>query len=394
MIVAIALENFKLINIFGAPIKLTHIVLMVAIINSLFLKIAKQQFNLKYILVLFLLLTIPLFPLYRIYDITEFFKTYVIYVIMISFMIFSYPDFLKKFKGDYSSYINIYIYISLLVQLLGIIQFVCMNFFNYFFLEGIWGNFQFHRSIYGMQFGLYRAYSIFHEPSFFGWISTTSFAICTYLKRKGLLTNSKYYFFQFSSILSVGVSVSASSLVILMLIFTVQILLEMKKPIKFFLLIIVSCITLYILAEYTNVLKSLERIKNEVHTSETSGYERLNTPLQYMMATFENYPFFGRGLGQEGNIDAVGVIGLYEGVHNSLFGIFVNFGLSAIVLIVYFFLFFFNKIRNNLDYFLLIIALIGIYVSTGAYLSLDTFVVLVFILLIGELSEKQITSLI
>lgn len=393
MIIAIALENFKLINILGAPIKLTHLVFIVAIINSLYMRIVKKQFNLKHLTILLFFLILPLLPLYRVVNTTEFLKTYVIYIIMISFMSFSYLDFSKKINATYKIYIYLFLWVILLVQLLGIIQFVCMNYFGYFFLEGIWGDFQFHTSIYGMQFGMYRAYSIFHEPSFFGWISTTSFAICIYLKRKFYLINPKYYLFQCFNVIAVGVSLSASAQLILLLIYGVLLLLEMKKPVKFFLLTIISCAALFILWKFTNVFDSLERIENEINTSETSGYERLNTPVQYMIATFENYPIFGRGLGQEGNIDAVGVIGLYEGVHNSLFGIFVNLGLSAIILIVYFFQLFFKKIKNNTEYLLLILALMGIYVSTGAYLSLDTFVVLVFILLIGDLPKKGIPSL-
>ncbi len=393
MIIAIALENFKLINILGAPIKLTHLVFIVAIINSLYMRIVKQQFNLKHLTILLFFLILPLLPLYRVVNTTEFLKTYVIYIIMISFMSFSYLDFSKKINATYKIYIYLFLWVILLVQILGIIQFVCMNYFGYFFLDGIWGGFQFHRSIYGMQFGLYRAYSIFHEPSFFGWISTSSFAICIYLKKKFYLINPKYYLFQCCNVIAVGVSLSASALLILLLIYGISILLEMKKPIKFIVLILISFTTLLILDKFTNVFNSLERVENEINTSETSGYERINTPVQYMIATFENYPVFGRGLGQEGNIDAVGVIGLYEGVHNSLFGILVNFGLSSIILIIYFLQLFFKKIKNNMDYLLLIFALLGIYVSTGAYLSLDTFVMLVFILFIGDLPERKISRL-
>lgn len=392
MIIAIALENFKLINILGAPIKLSHLLFIAAIIQALLLRKVNQQFNIKYLIIYLFYIIVPLFPLYRIVDLDEFLKTYVIYFIIISFIVFSYVDFSKKFNSNAMKYIYLFLSIILFIQLLGIIQFICMNYFGYFFLEGIWGNFQFHQSIYGMQFGLYRAYSIFHEPSLFGWMSTTSFAICIYLKRKFYVTDSKLYLFQLFNIIAVVVSVSAASLVILLLIYVIAILLDIEKPIKFFWLIVLSFITSFLLLKFTNVLESLGRIGNEFNTSGTSGYERLNTPFQYVRATFENYTIFGRGLGQEGEIDAVGVIGLYEGVHNSIFGIFVNFGLSAIVFIVYFSYFLLEKLKNNIDYLLLIAALIGIYASTGAYLSLDTFIVLVFILLIGDLPKKEISD--
>ncbi|UYZ21796.1 hypothetical protein [Mesobacillus jeotgali] len=184
MIVAIALENLKLFNFLGAPIKLTHIVFIFAIINSLILRIEKVGFSIKQLITLIFLLIIPLLPLFRVSNTIEFLKTFLIYLIMVFFMVFSYSDYLSKFKMNYKKYIYLFLWIVLVVQTLGIVQFITMNYFGYFFLEGIWGKFQFHSSIYGMQFGLYRAYSIFHEPSLFGWVSTTSFAICIYLSRK------------------------------------------------------------------------------------------------------------------------------------------------------------------------------------------------------------------
>ena len=108
-----------------------------------------------------------------------------------------------------------------------------------------------------------------------------------------------------------------------------------------------------------------------------------------MVSTFNYYPLFGRGLGQEGNVDAVGVIGLYEGVNNSIFGIFVNFGSCAFIYMLFFVNFIMNKIKNNRDYLLLIVALFGIYASTGAYLALDTFVVLIIVLFVGDLPQNK-----
>ncbi|MFL0493512.1 hypothetical protein [Priestia megaterium] len=389
MILAMAFENFKIFNLLGAPIKITHLVFLLAILKSLFWKIAKQQFTLKSLSLLFLWCAIPLLPVYRLADTTEFFKTYMVYLIMVFFMTFSYSDYYKRFEENQKKYIYLFLWMMLIIQILGIIQFICMNFFDYFFLEGIWGSFQFHSSIFGMQSGLYRAYSIFHEPSLFGWMSTTSFAICIYVKRKNYLKRFYFYLFQLFNLIAVGVSVSASSLIMLLIIYIVSIILESKKPVNFMVNIILGLIVCGLLWRFTHIFDSLGRVNNEFSRSGTSGYERLNTPFKYVVSTLENYPLLGRGLGQEGSIDNVGVIGLYKGVNNSLFGIFVNLGLSAIIYLSYFIYYFIRKLRYSRDYLLLIIALFGIYVSTGAYIALDTFVVFVFVLFIGDLTQKN-----
>lgn len=387
MIIAIAFENFTIIQIFNAPIKLTHIVFIIGIIGSIYLRAVKKSFSLIQIMAISFFITIPIIPLYRIADTNEFLKTYVVYLIMLFFIVFAYTDLSKKFRLNYNLYIYLFLYIVVFIQILGVIQFISMNYFGYFFLEGIWGQYQFHTSIFGMQFGLYRAYSIFHEPSVFGWITTTSFAICEYLRKNLYLSTSKYLFLQLFNIIAVVVSLSASALIILLFVFGISILLEIKKPAKFFSLITLSVVFTFILWKYTVLFNSLDRVGNEINTSNSSGYERLNTPWQYLVSTIQEYPIFGRGLGQEGNIDAVGIIGLYEGVNNSLFGIFVNFGLSALFFITILLFYFFKKSRNSRDYLLLVSALFGMYISTGAYLSLDTFVILIFVLFIGDLPK-------
>ncbi|WP_368895320.1 hypothetical protein [Priestia megaterium] len=388
MILGMAFENFKILNLAGAPVKITHVVFALAIIKSLFLVIRKQEVTLKNAILLLFLLVIPLIPIYRIYDTMEFFKTYIIYVIIVSFMFSSYEYYSNEFKKNHRTYIFIFLYMMLIIQVLGVIQFVCMNFFDYFFLEGFWGNFQFHNSIFGMQLGFYRAYSIFHEPSLFGWMSTTSFALCIYLKRRKYFRSLHIYLFQSFNIIAVAVSVSASSLLMLIIIYSVSILLESDKPVKFIVKLISSVLIFTILWRFSDIFDSLQRISKEVSTSGSSGYERLNTPMQYVISTLENFTFFGRGLGQEGNVDAVGTIGLYKGVNNSVFGIFVNFGLTAFLYLFGFIYYFTRKSLSDRGYLILITALFGIYVSTGAYLSLDTFVVFVFVLFIGNLYNK------
>ncbi|UYZ21795.1 O-antigen ligase family protein [Mesobacillus jeotgali] len=195
--------------------------------------------------------------------------------------------------------------------------------------------------------------------------------------------------FQCFNVVAIAVSVSASSLLILLVIYGLSVIMEIKNPVKFILLFFISIVVFFFLMKFTTFFSSLERIGNEINASGTSGYERINSPWQYVVSTFNYFPFLGRGLGQEGNVDPIGVIGLYEGVHNSLFGIFVSFGLSALVYIIYFIYYFVRKIKMDIDFLILMVALLGIYASTGAYLSLDTFVVLVLVLFIGDLTKNS-----
>lgn len=388
LIISIAFENLKIIQLLGAPVKITHIVFILGIISTLYIKDMNKQFTLNQIIIFIFYLIIPIIPIYRISDIQEFIKTYAIYIIMLLFIIFAYDVFLRVFQSKSQLYISIFLYLIFFIQLLGVIQFLCMNYFNYFFLEGIWGGNQFHNNIFGMQYGLYRTFSIFHEPSVFGWVSTSSFAICEYLRKNLHLNKIKYLFFQLFNLVAIAVSISASALLITIIIFSISILLEVKKPLKFISIIIMSIVVIFLFSKYTVLFNSFDRLDNEINTSNTSGYERLISPWQYLVRTLNEYPLLGRGLGQEGNIDAVGKIGLYNGVNNSLYGIFVNFGLSALFFIFILIIYAISKMRKNKSYLLLIAAVLGMYISTGAYLSLDTFVLLIIILLIGDLPKK------
>ena len=134
----------------------------------------------------------------------------------------------------------------------------------------------------------------------------------------------------------------------------------------------------------TNVLRPLQRIRKETFIENTSGYYRLIAPIQYMCATFKYFPITGRGLGQAGDVDIIGIIGKQQGVHNGVIGLICCFGLNALFYIMPFISFFLKRIRKNRRWLLLFIGIMSIYVSTGAFCVTDTFCFLAMLLMFGN----------
>lgn len=380
LIISLVTENIRIISILGGDIKLPHIACILGIVIVLSKKII-IKFNYFVMFILFSML--PILPLYRISDKLEWIKTYVNYVLILLFLIFALPPLIKKFNDNYKRFYTLIIYIIVSIQLLAIVQFILMNYFDYFFLKDVFGIFQFHKSSFGMQNGYYRAYSVFHEPSVLGWVCTSSVA---FLLFNGELTfsNKKIWGFQILNIITILLTVSASALCILMSIIVINLLIKKISSIKFWIIGLGLTLSLVLLNIFTNVLEPLSRISNELFTENTSGYERINVPLQYMAQTLKYYPFLGRGIGQEGWGDKVGVIGNYSAINNSIIGVVVNFGLSSILIYLTAFNLLYEKIKTNRKWWILSINLFGIYLSTGAYISLDIFVYLVITIFVGS----------
>ena len=383
-IFCIILENFKLFTIMGAAFKPIHIFIIAAIIyNILFAK-----FYIKDIICGLLFLVIPVLPLYRINDLDEWFKSYFIYVLIVGFMMTSMRSFVRAFKQDHAKYIRLFLYVVAFTQILGIIQFVCMNVFDYFFLENFWGRFQFHPSQYGESNGLYRAYSLFLEPSFFAWVCNSALAVILFSNKDGLPKKQKIMFLVIT-VLSTLLTLSASGLVVMLALLFVYLVIRSTNATKILASAVVALIAITLIAIFTDLLKPLERISQELANEETSGYERWITPLIYIKETLINYPIFGRGLGQEGMVDKIGIIGLYAGINNSLFGIVVWLGTTSLFYLIPAITYSIRQIKKNKLSLILIINLLGIYASTGAWCSVDTFLFLILFVAIGAISKKQ-----
>ncbi len=384
LILCIILENVKLFDIMGAAIKPIHIVIILASIYC----IVCERMYLKDIAIGTLFLALPLLPIFRINDLTEWLKSYVIYALMCVFLATAMRYVIAEVQVNYKKHLKLLLVTIALTQILGVIQFVCMNFFDYFWLRNIWGEYQFHRNQFGMSYGFYRAYSLFYEPSVFAWVTFTSFALLLFFEKKTISPKARMAFL-ILDVVAMACSLSAAGFTIMLVIMFIFIfvrtpnLYRRLKGLFFVLLGIAAVIML------TDILKPLKRIFIELSIPGMSGYERVITPILYAKEALYNYPLFGRGLGQEGYVDAVGVIGRYATVHNSIFGIVMCFGFSSVFLFIPAITYAVKRIKENPYWILLAINIAGIYISNGGFCSLDTFLFLIIIVAFGTVKRKK-----
>lgn len=392
IIISLALENFKLFTVMEAAFKPIQIIaLLAAIYCAMF-----NAITVKKIMYTIFFLAVPLCPLYRISDKQEFLKTYVIYAIIVLFVIYALPSLKNEFKERAQGYLKLFNFVIAVLAVLGIVQFILMNFFGVMFLEGIFGAFQFHFSATTMQSGFYRAYSLFHEPSYFGWV--LDIALVVNLVTLGKKPSVEKILFIVLIIVTTLLTISSSALWIMAIILVAYLLSIRKINLNMVLgaLAVLGVLVIIVaFVDFSFITSSMTRLFRELNTENTSGYERITAPMEYVKATMENYPLFGRGMGQEGDVDKVGTIGLYTAVNNSVFGSLVIFGLSAIVYYIWlakqFFGSEFSK-KTRLKRILLFVSIFGMYFASGAFLSFDTFIfttIIIFVLSITEINDDK-----
>lgn len=390
IIISLALENFRLFTILGASFKPIHAISAFAVVYCFLF----HAIDVKKIMWTIAFLAIPLAPLYRISDKMEFFKTYVIYAIIVAFVCFALPHLKRTFCENPRMYLRAFNAVITVICLLGIVQFVLMNAFGIMFLKNVFGAFQFRYSATTMQSGFYRAYSLFHEPSYFGWVLDLALAInLVSLKKK---PEPRKILFIVMLIITTILTISSSALWI-MAIILVAYLFSIRKinlNMVFGALIVIGALVIIVaIVDFSFITSSMTRLFREINTENTSGYERITTPIEYVKATMQHYPLFGRGMGQEGEIDKVGMIGMYTASNNSVFGAVVIFGLSSIAyymwLIKQFFGTRFSK-ETRFSRILLFGAIAGMYFATGAFLAFDTFIfTTIVILILATMEEKN-----
>lgn len=379
IIVSILFENMQIISIMGAGFKLLHLILILCILRQLI----TRPLKLKALTLGIIFLLIPVLPLYRINDIVEWFKSYVIYVILVLFFVTSLEEFCHCFSQKRVTYVRFFIKTIAVSQVLGIIQFVMMNAFGVFFLKDFFGPFAFHHCQFGVSAGFYRAYSLFFEPSFFAWVCNAALAVLLYCGNNCFSTRKKNWYLGltlialFSTLSSSGIIIGVCILVLNQFVFS-------KNAGKIFVACIGTFFVILFIWLFTDLLSPIERLFYEINTENTSGYERLITPLLYIEQTFRYFPICGRGIGQEGYVDAVGVIGRYPGIHNALLGIIACFGLTSLFFYVPAISYCVKRVSENRKWALLLVSLGGIYISTGAFIAVDTFLFLILILAVGH----------
>lgn len=388
IIISLAFENFKLFTVLGASFKPIHAITAVAILYySLF-----KSITFKKVAGSLLFLVIPLLPFYRINDIREFIKTYVIYAMMVLFITIVLPYLKKDFQKNCSGYYRLFNNVIIILCILGIIQFIAMNILGVELFGDIFGSFEYHKNFATQKSGLKRAFSLFHEPSYFGWVLDIALAINLVINDER--EEKRKPFVLVLLVASILMTVSASAIWIMAIVLVIYLVSIRKISANALVIapfIVIAGIALLYLFDFSFVTESLERLFKEFNTENTATFERIKIPFEYVKATIDNYPVFGRGMGQEGMVDAVGKIGNYTAVNNSIFGSIVIFGISAIAYYVWLVMQFFGKYgrKNIVARVILSAVLFGMYFSTGAFLAFDTFIFLAIVLMFLSTMEKE-----
>ena len=379
-IISLAFENFQLIEVAGGAFKPTQVIAIIAIISI----VVKRGLDQKAFIRCIAFCMLPLLPIYRINDMTEFFKTYLNYIVMVMFICFVMPNLKRVFNLDVEKYLKCFNVVISIVCILGILQFLMMNLLGVFFLDGVFGPFEFRGNAITQESGMYRAFSVFHEPSYFGWVCDIALAINLSVKTSKQSTNA---FVVALTIISILVSLSSSAIWIMVIILALNLLIVKrtnKTQTMLALFAIVALVFVVFMFDLSFIGDSMLRLFTEKDIKGTSGYERITIPIEYIKKTMENYPFLGRGLGQQGDIDAVGQISTHKGIHNSVLSAIVTFGVISIFYYAWIVKIFFGKRFNRRlrkERILLFVATLGMYFSTGAFLSFDTFIFTIIIIL-------------
>lgn len=373
--ICVVLENFMLFLVMGAPVQPSHIIFIFAILTALVY--SHFRVKRKYIKIMLLMLVLPLFVLYRINDIQEFFKSYIIYVLDIIFICVAIPKIVDVLSDArvYDKFLEILVGFISVAELIGILQFIINNTLGIDIAYGIFGRFESHICLTSFMFGVHRSYSIFHEPSVFAWICSFKLAILLY-KGNRIISNKKLvgtcYLINGLAMLT---TLSTIGYVAYILLIVTSLLVNNKTTIRRVFLTLGVCLGVYWILKYTNVGEVFSRISLELNRVDSSGYERTIVPLEYLKRTMRYYPVLGRGLGQNGYVDKVGIVGLTEGVNNSIVGIFIDFGLGAIIPIIIFLKSITTCLKKDKRFVLIVVNMLVVFFSTGAYMALSVVVV-------------------
>ena len=379
-ILCIPLGNLKIFSVVGAGFKIMHVIIILAILMSIFERpiVKKNRFYSGV-----LLSVLPLFQLLYINDFTEWAKTYFVYILIVFFVVIAWENYSDYFNLNKIKYTKIILNVIAFTQILGVIQFVLMNFFNIFWLNNIFGSFQYTPNQYEMHSNFYRAYSLFLEPSFFGWVCNIGLAILFFCKDQFDLKKTKTSIYMILDLAALFCTLSTSAILFFIIIIVSYLVVGRKLSINKIITIII-CIIMFMLAwNFTSLFTPLKRLST-ISSVGTSGYQRTAGAFEYVKATMKNFPIFGRGMGQEGNVDVIGIIGKQSGIHNSLAGIVATFGLTSIVYYTIGIYAIKKRITYERNWFVLFVAIMGMYTSTGSFVSLDTFIYVILIFMIGD----------
>ena len=342
--ISIVFSNTFIFSLIGAKVQLSHIIVLLMILTLI---LSKSRVKCEPMIVAAILMVLPLAPLYRINDYMEFFKSYVMYLTIL-FLVFIYFNSIKNEPDVLKRVLKNFCIVMFCMEIYGIIQFALVNIAGIETLYNVFGNHQFLTQIETQFWGIRRASSLFYEPSIFGVMCDLEFMCLLILKKINIIKKKYYYLFIAICVAAVGVSISTSAYIMMLIILILDLALNKDILDKNRCLIIASLVITMIVLTFSGdsiLIKTIGRIKM-INVEGYSTYERLSVPVQLLNRTMSIYPLFGRGLGQEGNVDAVGQIGSYSSPQNSLVAIGVTFGLSSI-LVIFVIAKYFRKIINK-----------------------------------------------
>lgn len=373
----IILMNIKLFEV-GPAIKPAHFIVGIIILNAIL-----KKFKVNNLIVSLFYILVPLLSLSNIMSLKEFVQTFAIYIMSCFLLLISLQYYKDIDKASLKKMFIIFFRAFNLTVIYGIIQFLLANIFKNTSLYNNLGVFQYHPHYDNRLYGFYRAASIYIEPSVFAWVCTTVFVILYYLRNNEIIKKEEYIFTEIMCISGVIVAISASGFLGSILIFLSILLTKNRSKEVVTLIVAILALSMILIFTYPEFFDFL-RLDEIMHKG-TSGYGRFGQPLLAMMETIKMYPLTGRGLGQ---------IGVYNpelqyniAIHNSLFGVFITFGMSALLYIIPIMYNTYKYILNDKNTLTLFVNIFYVFITTGSFLSLE--IPVIYCLIVLAISYQQ-----
>jgi hypothetical protein len=317
---------------------------------------------------------VPLFGVINASDIAQFLVSYLVYLILIVFYFYGSVIINRINIHVIDKSLKLFWFFLFLSSVFSIFQFILANYYDPQIAYNFFGSFQFHPHLDNQIFGIYRATSVFYEPSFLGIMAYVGITTIILLKDKIKINLFYFNLYLFSFLTSLFLSFSTTAYISLFIFLFILIFYKSKTLTFFILIILISSI--FIFQDIINI----SRI-DSIFIENTSGYARVTYPLLMTIEILEKLPLFGRGLGQIGIYDETLTFNGY--IFNAWLGIVYTFGFSSLFFLIPFFRSFFkvnhfkelNKIKN-----IILISIFLVFSSTGEFVGLSIPLLMIYYL--------------
>lgn len=380
---SVVLFNLRISSIFGRGILITEVLILIAIVMN-----CRNMLNLKLLLVLIFLASVPLLSLFYVSNYTDFIKSYLQYLLYVLFIcVICTVEARSKYFVAFNNG-------GVILVAFGFVQFVVrgLSISKYRMLvHNPYGNYAFS-SVLGESFvgGIPRVNSLLYEPSIFGLLCIVMIAIEIFMSRR---TN-EYRKWRLS-LFAAGVLMSGSILAYsgLMMFGIVLAFSKLQSVggllLRVILVIGMSCI---VFSDY------FLRRANEVFIAGTSGYYRIVAPIKLIADRVGDGDYFGIGLGQLENILTSNqynymlkqsYTGLRMGttIDNVLFMLILTFGIGFLPMLI---LFLSRAFQNtNRDNIYVLISFVLVSFSTGGFNFIYFNIVLAILILVWRFDKNE-----